>query len=183
MGNIIVMTPGELELRIRRDQKGAPQYILKAIEASAIRAQKYLIKKTPLYKGLMRLAWRVERISKSEVKLVNDQPYAGVIENGAAPFRISQKGREAIKEWVIFQIHKGNFPVRPQRNSKGQFVKPKTSQTIDQRAESISWAIAKTFEKQGIKGRKLVANNFDRIIGMINKEIEKSLDEYFSRKR
>lgn len=165
-GNIVVFDdPRKLKLRLQRDQKGRPKYVLKALEAAAKRAQKYIQKKSPIDRGALRSAWKVIVKATNQVELVNDQPYAGAIENGTGPFSISREGREALEAWVTRKVQRGEMFLQD-----------------GQTAESVSWAIAKTFERVGIKGQKFVCEHFDQMVKMINAEMDKQMHEFHSRR-
>lgn len=94
--------------RIRADASGAPRIVKQAIFSSAQRGRAFIVGRSPVDRGILRNAWRVLR-SSNGADLVNDQPYAGVMERGARPFRISKEGREALVGWVKRKILDGGM--------------------------------------------------------------------------
>lgn len=188
MGTTVYMTPDELGIRLVTDSRRSPEVVAKAMKFGAIQAKAHLIKKSPVDRGALRNAWQVVALSNYQVTITNDMPYAGVLEYGAKPFRISPEGREAIKQWVIRKLEQGitfEPPGAPRtaRGRKSQVRKKLVASRADreEQAEGISWAIAKKLEKKGIKGRKFVQKSMQTIVNLMDREVKKYIDEFFSR--
>lgn len=89
---------------MRSDASGAPRAVLQAMFSAAQRGRSWIIGKSPVDRGILKNAWRVLKMGSEGVELVNDQPYAGVMERGARPFIISKAGIEALAAWVKRKI-------------------------------------------------------------------------------
>jgi len=183
-----------LSVRLRSDATNAPKAIFRAMVSSAQRGKGFLVAATPVDRGILRNAWKIVKSSATnEVQLVNDQPYAGVMERGARPFKMGRAGIEAIKGWVGRQLRAGKIILKPKpRNAIAHLTdaykvrfksRPKLSKGAErqQAIESITWAIVKTIEKVGIKGRRFVMNNLDKLAALMKEEMDRSLDNFFSR--
>jgi hypothetical protein len=86
----------------------------------------------------MKNAWRVVQVDDG-AHLLNDAPYAGIIEKGARPHTVSAEGRANIQRWV----------------------KRKLQIADDKEAEGIAWAIVKKIEKTGYKGTFAIQNSME----------------------
>ncbi len=199
MANITI-SAGALGARIRADHKGAPQAVKKAMFSAAQRGKAFIVGRTPVDRGILRNAWKVIRHTDG-AELVNDQPYAGVMERGARPFKMSRAGREAIREWVKRKILKGAIQRVKHQNSdtskmswKDARAAQKTSKKLrsagwkaeakwklDDEAESISWAIVKHFEKVGIRGKRFVYLHLEILARLMDLEIDRYLSNFFNR--
>jgi len=196
------MTDGQLGARLRSDATGGPKAILQAMYSAAQRGKSFLVSKSPVDRGILRNAWKVVKLSVfNAVELVNDQPYAGVMERGAKPFKISSEGLWALKAWVMRKLKSGEmFPQGAQTKitwakgwskqlagAKGTSLitshrkKRFTTAQLEVEAESIAWAIAKTFEKVGIKGKRFVMQNLTILAQLMDDEVKRSLSTFFNR--
>lgn len=194
------MSERQLSVRLRADAEKSPAVVKRAMFSAAQKARSFIVKQTPVDRGLMRVAWKVIRLSTG-VELVNDQPYAGVMERGARPFKISQLGVWALKAWAMRKLRSGQIVVSGQmvriswargwkkrmRIAKGESlitrkVRKRISKTqIEKQAESIAYAVAKTFEKVGIRGRGFVLKNLPFLASMMDQEFVRSLSKFFNR--
>jgi hypothetical protein len=179
----IDLTPSQLGARLRSDEKGAPKAVQRAMFSAVQRGKAYIVGKTPVDRGILRNAWQVIKLSDG-VELTNDQPYAGVIETGSRPFKMSRAGILALKGWVMRKIKSGE--IAPERRkqvaaTKTSMKKRISNQTMEKQAESIAYAIAKTFEKIGMKGRRFVMNNLPQLAELMDAEISRYLDKFFNR--
>lgn len=84
----------------------------------------HLISQTPVDNGQLKDAWSVVKKGHTDLgglQIVNDAPYAGVIEGGARPHPVSDEGWEAIKRWVL-----SHFPGMTDEEA-GQFAQAITN--------------------------------------------------------
>jgi predicted metal-dependent phosphotriesterase family hydrolase len=193
------MTPGQLGARLRADAKGAPKAVLNAMFSAAQRGKAFIVDKTPVDRGILRNAWKVIKLSSQmEVQLVNDQPYAGVIERGSRPFKISPEGIEALTGWVkrkllrenIMGAHGANTTHLHWKEARkaqlahrkaGAGYKKRVLWEIDDQAKSIAWAIAKSWEKLGRKGTRFVMMHLPQLAELMDAEVKRYLNNFFSR--
>lgn len=183
----VTMTEAQLGARLRADAKGAPKAILRAMFSAAQRGKSFIVGKSPVDRGILRNAWKVIRLSNA-VELTNDQPYAGVMERGARPFKISAAGRQALEAWVLRKLVSGEMkskssgPTKKYKNQHGTWgARRKKTPLLEQEAKSISYAIAKKFEKVGIRGKRFVMNNLEKLAALMDSEVKRSLDKFYSR--
>lgn len=185
MSNITISS-GALGARIRSDHRGAPKAVERAIFSGLHRGRAYIVGKTPVDRGILRNAWKVIRLSTGGAELVNDQPYAGIIERGARPFKISKEGREALAGWVFRKLLQGSIQVK---KAGGRFSsltgnrrhKHLVKANLEQEADQIAWAIAKKFEKLGMKGKRFVWKELPKLAELMEEEINRSLNSFFNR--
>lgn len=175
----ISIEPGMLGARLRSDARGAPLAVLRAMRSAAHRGRGLLVKESPVDRGILRVAWRVLRLSDG-VELVNDQPYAGIMERGARPFKISSAGIFALKGWVMRKLMSGEMQGRSSLKTKKLMKRTKTVK-LEKMAESIAYAIAKKFEKVGIRGRRFVWRSLPILASLMDDEINRSLTKFFNR--
>lgn len=133
--------------RLRSDAAGAPRVVKQAIFSGAQRGRSFIVGKSPVDRGILRNAWRVLKFEKGAI-LVNDQPYAGVMERGARPFKISPEGREALVGWVKRKILDGGM---------GLLVGSKRD-----RAQAISWAAKRQQMENRAANRALRRGKYSR---------------------
>lgn len=197
----ITIGPGALGARIRADYKGSPKALNRAIFSGLQRGKAYIVGKTPVDRGILRNAWKVVRLSEGGAELVNDQPYAGIVERGARPFKISSAGIWALKGWVMRMFKSGRMvpegagtriiwkrgwdkrlaSATGRSQIKRTIKKRIKKETLEKQAESIAWAIAKTFEKVGMKGKRFVWKELPKLAQLMEEEINRSLNEFFNR--
>lgn len=204
MGSVVI-APSKLGMRLRLDAKLAPLAVQAAMVSGAHRGRSYIIRHTPVDRGVLKNAWRILTML-GVVDLVNSQPYAGVIERGARPFKISREGLENLVGWVkrklIGQGHRDNAewaarrtasferdqygPVSPfkqygpkQRRAKSR-VQVLKDDFLDKEARRIAWAIAKKFERLGMKGKFFIRQNLPTLVRLAADEINRFLSKYFN---
>lgn len=162
------MNEAQVSARIRADAKGAPKAVFRAMFSAAQRGKAFLVQESPVDRGILRNAWKIIKLSSiQEVQLVNDQPYAGVMERGARPFKISRTGIEALQGWVLRKLKSGEI------TSRGT--------DLEKEAKNIAYAIAKNFEKVGIKGKRFVMRNITILAGLMDSEVKRYLSSFFNR--
>lgn len=175
----ISIDAGKLGARLRADAKGAPLAVRRAMFSAAQRGKALLVKDSPVDRGILRNAWRVLKMLDG-VELVNDQPYAGVMERGARPFKISDDGLWALKAWVMRKLMSGDMNGRSSLKTK-KIMKRRKSFKLEKEAESIARAIAKSFAKVGIKGRRFVWRNLRVLASLMDGEMNRYLEKFFNR--
>lgn len=195
--SVVHIEPGQLGARIRQDEKGAPKAVQRAIFSAMHRGRAYIIGKTPVDRGILRNAWKVMKLSGGGAELVNDQPYAGIIERGARPFKMSKAGIEALKGWVkrkildgalkrvktptLFMDWKSARAYQKANKKTGGGIKKLRLWQLDDEATSIAYAIAKHFERVGMKGKRFVWQALPELAKLMEQEIERSLSTFFNR--
>jgi hypothetical protein len=127
----INMDPTQIGARLRSDASGLPRALTQAMFSGAQRGRSWILDKTPIDRGILKNAWRVLKSSQL-VELVNDQPYAGVMERGARPFKISKEGIIALAGWVKRKILSSGLETLAKHGLVGG---TKTS-----RKAAVSWA-------------------------------------------
>jgi predicted metal-dependent phosphotriesterase family hydrolase len=200
MPDTITMTPGQLGARLRADANGAPKAVLNAMFSAAQRGKAFIVDKTPVDRGILRNAWKVIKLSSQmEVQLVNDQPYAGVIERGSRPFKISPEGIEALTGWVKRKLMREGYnntkfgrdtrkmhwkDARKEQlahRKAGAGYKKRVLWELDDQAKSIAWAIAKSWEKLGRKGTRFVYMHLPQLAELMDAEVKRYLSDFFNR--
>lgn len=126
--------------RIRSDASGSPRAIKQALFSGAQRGKGLLVKHSPVDRGQLRNAWRVLKF-RDGVSLSNDQPYAGIMERGARPFKIGLAGLQALIGWVKRKILDGGW---------GFFTGNKSSQR-----QAISWAAKREQQENRARNRSM----------------------------
>lgn len=182
MSDTVTMTETELGVRLRADAQGTPKAVLRAMFSAAQRGKAWIVGKTPVDRGILRNAWKVIKLSIfQEVHLVNDQPYAGIVERGSRPFKISGAGIWALKGWVMRRMKAGDIKAKGQSQiTKKRKIRISRSQ-MEKEAESIAYAIAKTFEKIGMKGKRFILQNLPILASLMDEEMKRSLSTFFNR--
>jgi hypothetical protein len=203
MVDSVRMTEAQLGARLRADAKGVPKAVFQAMFSAAQRGKAFLVEQSPVDRGILRNAWKILRlISIQTVELTNDQPYAGIVERGSKPFKISQEGIQALKGWAMRKLQSGEMmPTGAQtkitwargwdkkhRQAKGEsLIKSKrkkrfSKQQLEQEAQSIAYAIAKKFERIGMKGQRFVMKNLGTLASLMDAEVKRYLSKFFNRR-
>lgn len=177
---IIAIDHDRLAARLTSDAKGSPKAVQKAIYSAAQRARSFLVGVSPVDRGILKVAWKVIRSSHG-AEVANDQPYAGVMERGARPFRISSEGLFALKGWVMRKLQSGEMNGRTNIKTK-KLVKRRKTPELEQEAENIAYAIAAKFKRVGMKGKFFVMKNLPKLVVFMSEEINRSLSNFFDRK-
>lgn len=164
---------------MREDASGGPRAVKQALFSAAQRGRSWIVGQSPVDRGILKNAWRALRMSDG-AELVNDQPYAGVVERGARPFKMNTAGMDALTGWVRRKILSGGFGSlttgKGRKNSK-----PAQIDQIEKEARKIAFAIAKKFERVGIRGKRFVWRNLPILANLMEKEIQRSLAAFFNR--
>ena len=91
-----------LEKDLTRRFKAIPRAIKDSVEQAAGDGRTILRKKTPKDTGSLERAWRVK--ADKDVELVNEMPYAGVVERGAKPHGVDENAIASITDWAQRKI-------------------------------------------------------------------------------
>ena len=141
-----------------------------------------MVKNSPVDRGALRVAWRVIRLSNG-VELDNDMPYAGILERGSGPFKISTAGIFALKGWVMRMFRRGKmFPTGARMSIKTRRRGGPTGFALEAEAERIAWAIAKNWEKNGRRGKFFVRDALPHLAVIMQAEFQRFLAKFFDRK-
>ncbi len=177
MADSVTMTEAQLGARLRSDAAGAPKAVLNAMFSAAQRGKAFIVTKSPVDRGILRNAWKVIKLSDA-VELTNDQPYAGIVERGARPFKMSAEGRQALEAWVLRKLASGQMESKSPVNSKG---KRRKTPSLEAEAKSIAFLIARKFSVVGMKGKRFVMNNLETLAHLMDAEITRYLSKFFNR--
>lgn len=104
--------------------------------------------------GIFKNAWRVATgIGNALAEVYNDAPYAGILELGARPHKVSAEAREAIKRWAMRKL-----------------------QLEEAEAEHAAWAIAKKIEAEGVKPHYIVRDLLRTAQRYLREEMKRAMD-------
>lgn len=144
----------QTELKARARQM--PRLVVRAQKKAAVKSRVALVRKTPVDRGQMKNGWRVAgdaryspRKGRAPIRIVNDAPYAGVVERGARPHRVNRAGRESLEDWARRQLGVSR-----------------------KEARAVAFAIAKKLEKEGQKGLFIVQDALPGLRATLKQEFE-----------
>jgi hypothetical protein len=100
MSGLIAIRPEDVPDQLRRMRGAVGAAIRRGANEGAHRARAILVTRTPTDTGHLRAAWRVVERFGGLPTVINDAPYAGVVEMGARPHPVSREGIQALVEWV-----------------------------------------------------------------------------------
>lgn len=111
----IVLKPEELGPELAARAKEQPLVIDRGLRSGAMRGSGHLARVARRLgkvgvSGLYASSFRTHRIPSAEAgtrggwSIHNATPYAGIIEEGARPHKVSAEGREAIRLWVVRKL-------------------------------------------------------------------------------
>ena len=138
----------------------------RGLRSGARGARALLVRRTPKDNGHLKAAWRdtASRPSKGgavvAAQVMNDAPYAGIVELGARPHPVSREGRFAILEWV-----RRHFPAEEPSEQ-----------------EEIRDAIVAKLRTKGQKPTYFVRDSMDDILKLTSREVTNELRK-LSKKR
>lgn len=177
----IRVEPGKLGLVLRKDKGNIPKVVLQAMRAAAERARAHLVRLSPVDRGLLKNAWRIQR-GPGFVELVNNAPYAGVIERGARPHPVSAEGWLAIYRWVLRKF-KSQIRFVTQRKQQGPLPQGarrapgrKQADVAAEITDRIVWKI----QKFGQKGRFIVRDSMPTLQKWSAQMIAEAVQKYFA---
>lgn len=171
-----VIRPDQLAAALRGEAKGVLQSIRRGAKLAAHRGRAHLIAETDRKgvtdRGQYKNSFRVlPGTGTTMATLINDAPYAGIIELGARPHPVSQEGLQAIAEWVKRKFNPQVFgPAQRVRNAKGRLVYKKPSN--DDAAMDIARAIARKIAREGQKAKHVFADSIETLTRYLHEEVE-----------
>jgi hypothetical protein len=171
-----VIKPTQLSAALRGEATGVLQDIRRGARLAAHRGRGLLIATTDAKgitdRGMYRNSFRVlpGDGAKTLATLVNDSPYAGIIEMGARPHKVSKEGVEAIAAWVRRKLAVG--PVVEKVHGPTGKVTRKRARISKDAAMGIAYAIARKIAREGQKGRFVVGENLQELTRYLQEEVE-----------
>jgi hypothetical protein len=105
----VTIKPGQLAGALREEFTRVRRAQIIACHAAANRFQAFLAEQTDARgltdTGLFKAGWRVARLQNGRGSVTyNDAPYAGIIEEGARPHKVSGAGIAAIARWAARKL-------------------------------------------------------------------------------
>lgn len=157
---------------VRRGLMSAGFRLIGVIQNEIIPAEKV----PPVFDGAYRAAWRVDE-TEGGVEVVNDMPYASVIERGARPenIKVGRKMIDALTEWARRKGLTGHAP--------GERANPDAIAG----ARQIAWAIARAmqgtasvegkgiFNRDGQQGLQIAKKASLRLRDFLEEEIQREV--------
>lgn len=159
-----------------------PDRMLRGITSGQNFGRALLVKKSPTDQGQLRNSWRLESggggAAQFVQSIVNDAPYAGVIERGARPHPVSKEGIESIAGWVWrnrgkFSMSRVSGPVRRGTGGRRALQRQTDMMIATQIAHAIAWKI----RRYGQKPTWFVRESVPRITRVIRKEVAREIDK------
>lgn len=184
---------GELGPLIQSIKRGARQSIDEGMMIGAQRSVSYLKRISPVYDGLFRAAWKCFRTSSTEVQIRNDAPYAGVLEAGARPHKVSKEGQEALRQWIGAKLIKetrvsmrgpGRGKQGPKQRvvTRGGLTKSQVREGVkEQEIEAILHAILTKLAKKGQPGKHFVKNAMPKILDFVRAEVKSRFKAFLTK--
>lgn len=166
----------QLKGSLRRRARGMKKELQRSAVRAAQRGKVLMRRVTPTDQGQLKNSWRVRkggevvgsfwlRPKTILAYLENDAPYAGVVERGARPHKVSYLGRMAIYEWVrrnrkLFALSGPRQIVAgpKRRGTRGPMLR-----ALEPDLERITWGIVKRIEREGQKPTFFVRNRLDEL--------------------
>ena len=166
----IQIKPSEVGAVLAAIARRVPVHVERGLRVAAERGMTHLRERSPVgVAGAYRAAWTVQRELHGWA-IENDAPYAGIIERGARPHKVSEEGWNSIYLWVL-RVLKGGL-VDKQKERKDRGLKRKTQAEL---AAEITWAIVKKIEKHGQRPRWLVRDSMPRLTQWMALEIDRQI--------
>jgi hypothetical protein len=160
---------------VQRGLLSAGLRLLGVIQNELIPAEK----PPPIFDGAYRAAWRVDTV-EGGVEVVNDMPYASVIERGARAenIKIGRAMIDALTEWARRKGLTGHAP--------GKRASPEARA----QARQIAWAIARSmqgtdkvegkgiFNRDGEQGLHIARKAARRVADFVGEEIRREVKRF-----
>lgn len=169
--------------RIVRDVRLA---IVKGAIAGAHRGRSLIAKRTPKDLGQLRDAWKVVEGQNPPgqvvATLLNDAPYAGVVETGARPHPVSREGVENIRGWVLRKFGLGAQARRLERRAGSSVGTTAAAGAegalhLDRVVEGIVWGIVTKLKTRGQRPTYFVRKALPSLQGAAQQEVRRAVDE------
>ena len=156
----VKLRPSEVGPTLSTQAKTLPTAIaLGSLAVVAQRSVARLAAISPVDMGVFKNAWYATRVgARKAYKVVNDAPYAGIIERGARPHPVSMEGQIAISHWV----------------------KRKIPGITDREAWKITKRICDKLAAHGQKGLFLAEGLLPTIVSWLEETIKKALVRYYA---
>jgi len=158
---VVKISSREVGAEVRRRNAGLIRSIQYGIRAGAQRGMTHLKRITPKDEGQLKAAWRLVVWDNKDVSLLNDAPYAGVMEAGARAHPVSDEGRRAIEEWAQRHLKRKDTRKRKPRAKKeadpsaaAKAPKGQTEKGVSEEAKAMANAIIWRIRTQGYPGKK-----------------------------
>lgn len=149
--------------------------------AGAMRGHAHMPKKTPTDMGQLRNSWRVSEAGG--VRLYNDAPQAGIVEEGARPHPVSEEGWMAIFRWVMRHpelIGAGASAVgsaRKKLSAKRLSKYDAATSWITQQAAEITNAICHKIRLKGQEPTYFTRNEMPLLTKFAKQEIDREIQK------
>lgn len=143
---------------LKRRTLATNRAVADGMRLGAERAKGILIRRTPTDTGRMRNSWKVRstgarRGGLREYELINDAPYAGVIEHGARPHSVNREGVAAITAWA-----RRKFPSANEQQLRG-----------------IVWGIVNNLKRKGQRPTFFVRDSRKDIASAVKSEVDRRI--------
>lgn len=143
---------------LKRRTLATNRAVAEGMRLGAERAKGILIRRTPTDTGRMRNSWKVrptgmQRGGLREYELINDAPYAGVIEHGARPHSVNREGVSAITAWARRKFPSAN----------------------DQQLRGIVWGIVNKIKRRGQRPTFFVRDSRSDIASAVKAEVDRRI--------
>jgi hypothetical protein len=193
----IKLAPHELAGELKARAQKTPDVLRRAAVLAAHRGRSIMVRRTPTDRGQMKNAWRVRRLGdiatkKEMVDLVNDAPYAGIVEMGARPHSVSREGWDAIYGWVYRhrQYFAAGRTTKGRKKTMKKYVMEGTSARSGAQAETgynpiiaaITWGIVKRIREKGQLPTYFVRDSMDDLRDAYSTSVERQIAQYAKRK-
>lgn len=195
--SVVTVTEAQLPTLMRWHAESTGRAIVRGARKSMQKAKRHLVSVTPKDRGKARRGWKVKTAgTPTEVttgngligSVENDNPYIGILENGARPHPVSVEGQEAIYQWVLRHIRlvgsttMGFAAVHASEISKGTHRRKFGSvDKGEQLARRITFLICRKIRTKGQAPKFFVRDSLDLIARMCQTDIEASIRDRMSR--
>jgi|FLYL01.1.fsa_nt_gi hypothetical protein len=181
MGAVIHIKPEQLGRALRSRGREVRQAIEKGVKVGAHRGRTHLVAQTDKRgitdRGLFKASWKTRTFSSKAQQrmglehiatIQNAAPYAGVIERGARPHKVSAEGRESIRGWVLRKMlgHTSRELRALQRDAD-------VAAEIEMQVDAIVEGIVRKLEHHGQKGKFIVQDSLDTLTDMAVQEVQR----------
>jgi hypothetical protein len=196
---VVKVTPGRLGAFLKANALRQHKAFEQGVKTAKLRGVALLKQRTPVDTGVMKSAW-----ASTKFGIENDAPYAGIIERGARPHKVSREGREAIRKWVLrkgfvqHEVGPGGRRVGPGPGRQGpaQFIpkagpaqmKPVSAKVYEQgkagmmghgelsdAVDMIVYKICSKLRKHGYKGKFFVEASLGELTAFLDEEIGEAM--------
>lgn len=195
---VIQVTPGEVGLQFKKREQAVQRWMEQAMLDSALQVERRVSKDSPVDTGIYKGSWEVVsalqteklspnvasmlRGSRVPVKIVNDAPYAGVLEMGTRPY---WPPFEPLFEWAkrkagdlhiagLVQISKGAL-----RTTKSGRTKFKGVASLDENDEKALAGFVRAIQvrvsREGFKPKKIMGKQMDFALKSMQRNYERHL--------